>query len=172
MSPWIVLLIVVAITAVVLFVLYRVGINLQKKQAVADQQMEAVAQTVSMLVIDKKKLKLKEAGLPQIVVDQTPKYLRFSKVPVVKAMVGPKIVTLMCDPKVFELIPVKKEVKAVVSGIYITNVKGIRTGLDKKNDKKGFMAKLKGIFKKEESDEALQSGSKKKKRRKKSEQNQ
>ena len=32
----------------------------------------------------------------------------------------------MCDAKVFEVIPVKKEVKAVVSGIYITSLKSVR----------------------------------------------
>ena len=82
-------------------------------------------QTVSMLIIDKKRMKLKDAGLPQMVVDQTPKLLRGSKLPVVKAKVGPQIMTLISDEKIFDSIPVKKEVKAVVSGIYITEVKGL-----------------------------------------------
>ena len=81
--------------------------------------MEAVAQTINMLIIDKKTMRLKDAGLPAAVIENTPKYLRRSKVPIVKAKVGPKIMTLMCDAQVFPLIPVKKEVKAVVSGIYI-----------------------------------------------------
>ena len=85
--------------------------------------MAAAAQVVSMLIIDKKKLRLKEAGLPQMVVDNTPKYLRRTKVPVVKAKIGAKIMTLMCENKVFEVLPVKKEVKAVVSGLYITEIK-------------------------------------------------
>ena len=54
-------------------------------------------------------MKLKEAGLPDIVIENTPKYLRRSKVPVVKAKVGPKIMTLMCDAQVYPLIPVKKD---------------------------------------------------------------
>lgn len=82
-------------------------------------------QTVSMLVIDKKRMKIKESGLPQAVIAQTPKLLRGSKLPVVKAKVGPQIVTLVSDEKVFDLIPVKKEVKATISGIYITDVKGL-----------------------------------------------
>jgi predicted Holliday junction resolvase-like endonuclease len=148
MLPWIILLIIVAVTAVVLFILYRLGKKLQKRQEAANEQMAQVSQTVSMLVIDKKTMKMKEAGLPQAVIDQTPKYLRRSKVPIVKAKIGPKVMTLMCDPKIYELITVKKEVKAVVSGIYITNVKGIRTGLDKKPAKKTFGQKLAGMFKK------------------------
>ena len=78
-------------------------------------------------------MKLKEAGLPDIVIENTPKYLRRSKVPVVKAKVGPKIMTLMC---------VKKEVKATISGIYITAVKGVRGPLDVPEKKKGFFARL------------------------------
>ena len=82
-------------------------------------------------------MKLKDAGLPDIVLENTPKYLRRSKVPVVKAKVGPKIMTLMCDA-----IPVKKEVKATISGIYITAVKGVRGPLDVPEKKKGFFARL------------------------------
>ena len=82
-------------------------------------------QTVSMLIIDKKRMKLKDAGLPQAVIDQTPKWLRGSKLPIVKAKVGPQIMSLISEEKIFDSIPVKKEVKAVVSGIYITDVKGL-----------------------------------------------
>ena len=104
--------------------------------------MDAVAQTMSMLIIDKGRLKLKDAGLPQIVIDNTPKYLRRSKVPVVKAKVGPKVMTLMCDAEVYPLIPVKKEVKATVSGIYITAVRGLRGPLDTPPKKQGFLTRL------------------------------
>ena len=33
--------------------------------------------------------------------------------------------SLVCDDKIFDSVPVKKEVKAVISGIYITEVKGL-----------------------------------------------
>ena len=114
----------------------------EKKQADQQAQLDAVAQTVSILVIDKGRMKLKDAGLPDIVLENTPKYLRRSKVPVVKAKVGPKIMTLMCDAQVYPLIPVKKEVKATISGIYITAVKGVRGPLDVPEKKKGFFARL------------------------------
>ena len=83
---------------------------------------------MSMLVIDKKKMKLKDANLPKMVLEQTPKYLRGSKMPIVKAKIGPRIMTLMADPKVFDQLPVKAEVKAEVSGIYITGIKSVRGG--------------------------------------------
>ena len=95
-----------------------------------------------MLVIDKGRIRLKDAGFPPIVLENTPKYLRRSKVPVVKAKVGPKVMTLMCDAQVYPTIPVKKEVKATVSGIYITGVKGLRGPLETPEKKKGFFARL------------------------------
>ena len=142
MKIWMILLIILVIVVAVLVVLYFVGKRMEKKQAEQQQQMEAMKQQVSMLIIDKKKMKLKESGLPQMVIDQTPKYMRRAKLPIVKAKVGPKIMTLIADDKIFDLIPVKKEVKAVVSGLYIMEVRGIRGSLEHTEKKKGFMDKL------------------------------
>lgn len=121
----VVLLIILAVLLVAVVVLYFLGKKAQKKQNEQQAQIDAMKQTVSMLIIDKKRMKLKEAGLPQAVLDQTPKLLRGSKLPIVKAKVGPQIMSLICDEKIFDSVPVKKEVKAVVSGIYITDVKGL-----------------------------------------------
>jgi len=139
-----VLLIILIILVVALVVLYFVGRRMQKKQIAQEEQMEAAKQTVSMLIIDKKMLPVKQSGLPQMVIDQTPKLMRRSKLPIVKAKVGPRIMTLVADAKVFDVIPVKKEVKTVVSGIYIMEVKSVRGGtLEKKPDKKpGWRARL------------------------------
>ena len=141
-TPMIIMLIVLVVLIGVCVALYFFGKKAQKKQAEQQQQMDAVAQTISMLIIDKKKMKLKDAGLPAVVLENTPKYLRRSKVPVVKAKVGPKVMTLMCDASIYDLIPVKKEVKATVSGIYITAVKGVRGSLETPPKKKGFWARL------------------------------
>ena len=103
-----------------------------------------MAQNYTMLIIDKKKMKLKESGLPQQVIDDTPWYAKRSKVPVVKAKVGPKIVTLIADNEVFDIIPVKKEVKATVAGIYISEVRGLRGPLAKPEKKKNFLSRLMG----------------------------
>ena len=139
-----VLLVLLIIAAVVLAVLYFLGNKLQKRQAEQQQMLDAAAQTVSMLVIDKKKLKLTQAGLPKMVVDQTPKYMRWTKVPVVKAKIGPKVMTLIADARVFESLPVKTEAKVVLSGIYITQIKSVRRGsIPTPPKKKGFFAKFK-----------------------------
>lgn len=139
MKVFIIILLVLIAACVAL---YFVGKRAEKKQAEQQEAMKAVEQTVSMLIIDKGKMKLKDAGFPPVVMEQSPKYLRRSKVTVVKAKVGPKIMNLMCDPDIYDLIPVKKEVKATVSGIYITAVKGVRGPLETPTKKKGFMAKL------------------------------
>ena len=139
-----VLLVLLIIAAVVLAVLYFLGNKLQKRQAEQQQMLDAAAQTVSMLVIDKKKLKLTQAGLPKMVVDQTPKYMRWTKVPVVKAKIGPKVMTLIADARVFESLPVKTEAKVVLSGIYITQITSVRGGsIPTPPKKKGFFAKFK-----------------------------
>ena len=142
-TGWIVLIVVLVILIGVLVGLYFFGKKAEKKQAAQQEQMDAMAQTVNMLI--KKKMKLKEANLPSAVLENTPKYLRRTKVPVVKAKVGPRVMTLMCDAKIFDLIPIKKEVKATVSGIYITAVKGVRGPLEapEKAKKKGFFARFK-----------------------------
>ena len=88
--------------------------------------MLAQAQPANMLIIDKKYMPLKDAKFPKIVMEQTPKKYQKAKVPVVKAKVGPQIVTLMCDEAIYDDIPTKGEVKAMVSGIYIVSVKSVR----------------------------------------------
>lgn len=134
------LIIITVVLIAILVVLYFLGKKAQKKQEEQQSQIDAAKQSVTMLIIDKKRMKIKESGLPAAVIAQTPKLLRGSKLPIVKAKVGPQIMTLVCDEKIFDAVPVKKEVKAVVSGIYITDVKGLRGGnLKVEKKKKGFL---------------------------------
>ena len=143
MKPWqIILLVVIVLLVGGVIALAIYGRKLQKKSEESQAQLREGAQNYSILVIDKKRMPLKDAGLPQVVVDQTPKYMRRTKVPVVKAKVGPKVMSLISDEKIYDLIPVKKEVKVLMNGIYIIDVKGARGGLDQKPEKKGFLARL------------------------------
>ncbi|MBR4582058.1 MAG: hypothetical protein IKO32_12575 [Lachnospiraceae bacterium] len=123
--PWIITIVLLVLMIAATVVLYFLGKKMQKKQAEQDAYLAANKQTVSMLVIDKKKVKFKDAGFPQSVIDQAPKMSRGMKVPVVKAKIGPQIMTFIADEKIFDSIPVKKEVKAVISGMYIQGVKNI-----------------------------------------------
>lgn len=139
---WKVLLIVLIILIIGLVVLYFLGKKAQKRQEAQQEQIEASKQQVTMLIIDKKRLPIKESGLPQMVIDQTPKLMRRSKLPIVKAKIGPRIMTLVAEESVFDIIPVKKEVKAEVSGIYIVGVKGLRGSLTPPPKKKGWFKRL------------------------------
>ncbi len=136
---WIIALIVVAVLAGLLVLLYFLGKKAQKRQETQQAQIEQYKQTVSMLIIDKKRMRLNESGLPQSVIDQTPKSLRWQKLPVVKAKVGPQMVTMIADDKIFPDLPVKKEIKAGVSGLYIVDFKGAHGKLaaPEKKKKKG-----------------------------------
>ncbi|MCR4955113.1 MAG: hypothetical protein K6A30_00315 [Lachnospiraceae bacterium] len=119
------LIIILAIALVVIgVVLYFLG----KKASVKKDEQEKLAaeysQTLTLLIIDKKKMKLRDAGLPEQVLAQVPKYMRGSKTPIVKVKAGPQILTLICKPEIFDDLPVKKEIKAEVSGLYLTAIKG------------------------------------------------
>ena len=135
--------VILVILLILLAVLYFFGRKLERRQRESESMLKAAEQTVSMLIIDKKKLKMKESGLPKMVIYQTPKYMFWAKVPVVKAKVGPKIMTLIADERVFQVLPVKAEVKVVVSGIYITQIKSVRGGkLETPPKKKGFFSRF------------------------------
>ncbi len=138
----IVFFIVIVVLIAILVVLYFVGRKLQKKQEEQKAMMEANKQTVSCLIIDKKKMRIKDAQLPASITAQLPKMSKNLKAPLVKVKIGPQIMTMFCDEEIFDLIPVKKEVKAEVSGMYIVGVKGVHGTQVKRDEKK------KGRFKK------------------------
>lgn len=133
MPVWVgVIIIVLAVIIGILIALIIIGRKMQKKQQASQADIEAASQIISMLVIDKKKMKVKDATLPKVVAEQIPKYMRFAKLPLVKAKVGPKVMTLIADVKVFDALPLKTEVKVAVSGIYITEIKYIRGKVEPK----------------------------------------
>ena len=109
------LIISAAVCVVLIIVMYRLAKRNEKRRNEQQASIDQMAQNYTMLIIDKKKMKLKDSGLPQQVIDDTPWYAKRSKVPVVKAKVGPKIVTLIADNNVYDLIPVKKGNKSYCS---------------------------------------------------------
>ena len=132
----IVLLVIAIVLLVIMVILYFVGKKMQKKQEENQASIDAAAQTMSLFIIDKKFMKMTEAGLPKIVIDQTPKYMRRAKLPIVKVKVGPRVMSLICDNKIFDTLAPKQEVKASVSGIYITSAKRIRGPIVETDPKK------------------------------------
>ena len=139
-----IILIVLAIVAVILVILYFVGSRLQKKQLKAEKAMQNAAMTISLLVIDKQKLRVKDSGLMKQVQDAIPAYLKWRKFPIVKGRIvkaniagGAAVMSFICDDKIFKVMPTKTEVKVQISGIYITKLlsaKGV--DLSKLNNKK------------------------------------
>ncbi len=149
MPWWGILLIVIAVALILLFVLYKVGDKLQKKQLAQKEEIANAAQPATMLVIDKKLMPLKDAGLPKAVMEQTPKRYQKAKLPIVKAKVGPQIMNFICDDAIFDDVPVKGEIKAMISGIYIVSFKSVRAKKnqaavadDGKKKKKSFRTKM------------------------------
>ena len=108
----------------------------QKKQAEQQEAMDAAAQQMNLYIIDMKMMKITEANLPKMVLEQVPKYMKRAKLPIVKVKVGPKVMSLICDAKVFDTIAPKQEVKATVSGLYITAAKRIRGPIVETDPKK------------------------------------
>jgi hypothetical protein len=144
-----ILTIILIVILIAMVILYFVGKRNQRRQAETEAQLEAMKQVCSMLIIDKKLLKLKQSGLPQAVIDNTPVYLRWTKMPIVKAKVGPRIMILAAERDVWDVLPVKQEVKVELSGIYITAIKSVRGGsVLQKTKKKGLLDKLRERAKK------------------------
>ena len=143
MPGWAWAIIIIVIVVGIWIGLYFFGKRMQKKQEAQQEQIQAAAQQASLLIIDKKRMKLKEANLPKIVMEQVPKRLRGSKVPIVKAKVGPQVMSFICDEQIFDEIPVKREVKARISGIYIVGIKNIRgKDVNTKQEKPSLRARL------------------------------
>ena len=107
------------------------------KKVSGQQEMVAQMRTVtSIYVIDKKKDKAQNVNLPKAASAQMPKMYKFIKMPFVKAKIGPQIVTLMCDNKVYNALPIKKNVKVGLAGMYIADMVGMKTEREMKELKK------------------------------------
>ena len=147
-----VLLVLVLIAAVVLGVMYYFGRKMEKRQVEQQSMIDAAKQTVTLIALDKKKMKLKDTDFPAEALAQTPWYAKRVKVPVVKVKIGPKIVTMIAEEKAFLQLPLKVEAKVVISGLYITDVKSARGGLIPLPKKKTIGQRITGIFKKDKSE--------------------
>lgn len=139
----IVLIVIIVILLAVVIALYFFGKRAQKKQEEQQKTLDSMAQTVNLFIIDKKRIKLKEAGLPKIVLEQSPKYMRNMKMPIVRVKAGPKVMNLICDVKIYDQLLPKQEVKATVSGIYLTAARRIRGPVYEPPKKKKFLDRFK-----------------------------
>jgi len=133
--------VVVAVIGVALFFLNRWA---STKLVEQQETMDRVKQNVTIFVIDKKKAKPINSTLPNEVKKQLPKLSRVMKMPLVKAKIGPQIVTLISDKKVYDALPLKKNVKIELAGIYIAAMHGMKNKKDTRELSKSKQAKSKG----------------------------
>ena len=127
MSGWDIAILIFVVLAVVILVLYLLNRWASRRMVEQQGMIEKHKATTTIYVIDKKKERAHKANFPKVVQEQLPKWNRLMKVPLVKAKVGPQIMTLMCDQRVFDVLPLKKTVKVDMAGIYIVNMKGMKT---------------------------------------------
>ena len=127
MPVWTIILLIILVLVIAAFiVLTIVGRRRQKKQEEQTAEMAKTAQTLSLFIIDMKKLRMKDAGLPKIVYDSTPRLAKLTKMPVLKVKAGNRVMSLICDPDVYKTLLPKQEVKAKVSGVYVLSAKYVR----------------------------------------------
>ena len=134
----IIIIIIIALAAA-LFFAYRANRKAMGQMIQAQDFIDANRQTVQIFVIDKKNEKPSASNMPKAVYDQLPKKAKAKKAYLIRAKVGPQIVTLMCDKPVYNVMPVKKNVKVDLAGMYIVGITGMNLE-DKK--KKTFGEKI------------------------------
>lgn len=139
MNPSDIIIIVAIVIVAILGGLYYLNKRSMRRMIQAQDFIDQNRMTVQIFVIDKKQEKPSPTNLPKSVYEQMPKSTRIRKANLVKAKVGPQIVTLMCDKPVFDVLPVKKSIKVDLAGMYIITVTGMNLA-DKK--KKTFTEKI------------------------------
>lgn len=133
------LIIIIVILALILAGLYFLNKKSMRRMIQAQDFIEQNRTTVQIFIIDKKQEKPSPTNLPKAVYEQMPKTARMRKTNMVRAKVGPQIVTLLCDKPVYNVLPVKKTVRVELAGMYIIGMTGLNLE-DKK--KKTFSEKM------------------------------
>ncbi|WP_317854686.1 hypothetical protein [Chakrabartyella piscis] len=125
MNPSDILIIITIILAIIAGALYFLNKKSTRQMIKAQDFIEQNRTTVQIFIIDKKQEKPSPTNLPKAVYEQMPKSSKMRKSNLVRAKVGPQIVTLMCDKPVYEVLPVKKNVKVELAGMYIIGMVGL-----------------------------------------------
>ena len=127
MGGWDILILVFVIFVLLVVGLYLLNRWTSKRLVEQKSLIERTRQPASIYVIDKKKDRVQNANFPKAVQEQIPKWNKLMKMYLVKAKIGPQIMTLMCDKEVYNALPLKKTVKVDIAGIYIVSMKGMKS---------------------------------------------
>lgn len=144
-----IIIILTIVIGVILGGLYWLNKKATKKMGDHQEMIDRSKQTTTIFVIDKKKAKITDVNMPKVVTEQMPKIYKFLKLYFVQAKIGPQILTLMCDKRVFNAISVKKNIKVELAGIYIVSVVGMKSEKELKEIKKAKKEKEKEAKKEE-----------------------
>lgn len=136
-------LIIVIVVAAIIAGLYFLNRWAYKKMDAQQSMIDSQKMTQTIFVIDKKRDKVTNVNLPKAIITQMPKTAKLMKMYFVQAKIGPQIMTFMCDKNVFNAIPLRKNVKVELAGIYIINVVGMKTKEELKKIAKEKKAKEK-----------------------------
>ncbi|MGN0135466.1 hypothetical protein [Anaerotignum sp.] len=120
-----IMIIVIVVLALLCAGMYYLNKRGMKKMIQAQDFIDQNRTTVQIFVIDKRQEKPSSSNMPKAVFEQMPKTAKMRKTNLVRAKVGPQIVTLMCDKPVYEVIPVKKTIKVDLAGMYIVGITGM-----------------------------------------------
>lgn len=113
--------------------------KMDEQQAMINQQK--MKQTA--YVIDKKHDRITNVHMPKMVMDNIPKRAKLMKMYFAQVKIGPQILTLICDKNVYNALPLKKNVKIEIAGLYIVNVIGMKSAEEMKALEKEKKAKAK-----------------------------
>ncbi len=118
------LFLTVILPIIVLAAILGGGWYFTRKELIAQQAEQArmvkqYKQTVAVFVLDNQMGKITDGKFPKEVIAEVPKYLRWRKMPVLRVKAGPQVITLTFDKKVYERLPVNKNIKADIAGIYL-----------------------------------------------------
>ena len=127
-----VFIIVLVLIAAIVAGLYYLNRRTMRRVIQTQDFIDQNRMTAQIFVIDKKQERPSAHNLPKNVFEQLPKSAKMRKTYLVKAKVGPQIITLMCDKPVYEVLPVKKNVKVDLAGMYIVSITGMNLADKKK----------------------------------------
>ena len=141
---WQDIIIIAFVAAAAIFAaLYFLNKWAAKKSVQSQSAIEKNKMAATIYVIDKRRDKAANVNLPKAISDNLPKLYRVMRLYFVKAKIGPQIMTLICEKKVYNLLAPMKTYKVDMAGIYIVSVKGMKTAYEMRQAAKEKAAKAK-----------------------------
>ena len=124
------LIIIILIAIAVIYIFYQK--NVGRKSDETKELIQKTKQELTVFVIDKKFERPTPENTSAAVYEKIKGLNKTRKIGIIRGKVGPRIYSFMCSKDVYNVIPVKKSVKVMASGLYIISVVGINLADKKK----------------------------------------